>query len=141
MPDFRDLANASRRATSQPITIAIALKIRRLAQGWLVRMTLRERALDDPLNEVPLPLCIRPVNGKLRCAVLTYEATLQFLVFSCSRGVFAQVIPKCQRALLLFSPRLNDVHMMRVWPSDRPMEEGTERIVWVGYVNVPSSAS
>ena len=101
-------------------------------------MTLRERALDDPLNEVPLPLCIRPVNGKLRCAVLTYEATLQFLVFSCSRGVFAQVIPKCQRALLLFSPRLNDVHMMRVWPSDRPMEEGTERIVGVGYVNVPN---
>ncbi len=100
-------------------------------------MTLRERALHNPLNEIPLPLCIRLAKGKLPCAVLTCKATLEFIVFACSRGVFAQVIPKCQRALLLFSPRLNDVHMMRVWPIAGPMEEGTERIVGVGYVNVP----
>ncbi len=86
-------------------------------------MTLRERALDDLLDEIPLPVRIRLAKGKPRCAVLTCKATLEFLVFACSRGVLAPVIPKCQRALLLLSPRLNDVHMMRVWPSAGPMSE------------------
>ena len=47
-----------------------------------------------------------------------------------------EIIAKDQGSLLFMPASLDDVHVMSLGPSDRPMEEGTKRIIRMRFVNV-----
>lgn len=66
-----------------------------------------------------------------------YQSTFQLFIFASHVDVAAQVIAKRQRATLFVPSGLNNMHVMRVGPSRRPMKERTEPIVRMRHVDVP----
>jgi hypothetical protein len=101
------------------------------------RMPFRERTFDDVGYELRFCLRIRLAGGEVSRAVLRRELTLKILVLASSFAMLTQIVSKGQGSALLNPARFNDMHMVSVRPHRRPMEEGAERIVGMGYVDVP----
>ena len=106
----------------------------------LPRIAFRECARNDTSDERGLRIRIRLTRRELDGAELGREPTLEMRVLASGVAVVTQVVAKRQGAAFLVAARLNDMHMVRMRPYGWPVEEGTERVVGMGHVDISQLA-
>src|SRR5262245_15573467 len=96
-----------------------------------------ERRGQNPLDEFRLTERVRLAGRLVARVQFVHEALFDLFVLPRGAGMSPQVIAKRERAPLLLTTALDDMHMMRVRPRRGSMKERTDRIVRMRNVDIP----